>query len=124
MKIKEELEKLKTVDIYSLLMFALFKIRDIPEYSTLSELVYLIDKENLLKLCEYFGGLTITIPTIEELESLIYSLLLYQYVDIEGMKYDDATELIGYKSSDLRKVKTDYTKLKGILMKYDFNRDK
>ena len=124
MKIKEELEKLKTVDIYSLLMFALFKIRDIPEYSTLSELVYLIDKEDLLKLCEYFGGLTITIPTIEELESLIYSLLLYQYVDIEGMKYDDATELIGYKSSDLRKVKTDYTKLKGILMKYDFNRDK
>ena len=124
MKIREELEKLKSVDIYSLLMFALFKLRDIPEYSTLSELVYLIDRENLLKLCEYFGGLTITIPTISELESLVYSLLLYQYVDIDNMKYDDAVDIIGHKSCDLRKVKSDYLKMKGLLSKYDFNRNK
>lgn len=124
MKIKEELEKLKSVDVYSLLMFALFKLRDIPEYATLSELVYLIDRENLLKLCEYFGGLTISIPTIDELESLVYSLLLFQYVDIDKMKYDDAIELIGHKSSDLRKVKADYVSLKELLGKYDFNRNK
>ena len=124
MKIKEELEKLKSVDVYSLLMFALFKLRDVPEYATLSELVYLIDRENLLKLCEYFGGLTISIPTIDELESLVYSLLLFQYVDIDKMKYDDAIELIGHKSSDLRKVKADYVGLKELLSKYDFNRNK
>ena len=124
MKIKEELEKLKSVDIYSLIMFALFKLRDIPEYSTLSELVYLIDRESLLKLCEYFGGMTISIPTIDELESLVYSLLLFQYVDIDKMEYDDAIKLIGYKSSDLRKVKADYVKLKELLSKYDFNRNK
>lgn len=124
MKIKEELEKLKSVDVYSLLMFALFKLRDIPEYSTLSELVYLIDRENLLKLCEYFGGMTISIPTIDELESLVFSLSLFQYVDIDKMKYDDAVELIGHKSSDLRKVKADYVKLRELLGKYDFSRGK
>lgn len=124
MRISEELEKLKAIDVYSLLMFALFKLRDIPEYSTLSELVYLIDRENLLKLCEYFGGMTISIPTIDELESLVYSLLLFQYVDIDKMKYDDAIELIGHKSSDLRKVKADYVELKELLSKYDFNRSK
>ena len=124
MKIKEELEKLRSVDIYSLIMFALFKLRDVPEYSTLSELVYLIDRENLLKLCEYFGGMTISIPTIDELESLVYSLLLFQYVDIDKMEYDKAVELIGHKSSDLRKVKADYMKLKELLDRYDFNRNK
>ena len=44
MKIKTELEKLKSVDIYSLLMFVLFKVKDVKEYSTMSELCYLLDK--------------------------------------------------------------------------------
>ena len=77
MKTTQELNNLKSQDIYSLILFALYKLREIPEYSTLSELAYIVDKENLLKLCEYFGGTTIHIPTIDELESILYSLLLY-----------------------------------------------
>lgn len=123
MKYKEEIAKLKTVDIYSLILFALFKLRDIPEYSTLSELVYVLDKDSLLKLCEYFGGLTLKIPTVEELESLVYSLLLYEYVNIENMSYKDACDIIGHSSKDLRKVKSDYNKLVEILDKYDFTRE-
>jgi hypothetical protein len=122
MKIKEELNKLKSVDIYSLMLFALFKIRDIPEYSSLSELAYVLDKNNLLKLCEYFGGLTIKIPTISDLESMVYTLVLYQLVDIDGMEYDDAVKQIGHNSSDLRRVKSDYIKMKNILDNYNFSR--
>ena len=55
MKIKEELAKLKDIDVYSLMLFAMFKLRDIPEYASLSEMVYILDKDSLLKLCEYFG---------------------------------------------------------------------
>ena len=79
MTIKEELSKLKTMDVFSLLLFILYKVRDIDEYSTISELAYVLDKDNLLKLCEYFGGLTITIPTIDELENIINSLLVCKY---------------------------------------------
>lgn len=118
--IKNEFKNLKDVDIYSLMLFSLFKIREIPEYATLSEMAYVLDKENLLKLCEYFGGMTIKIPTINELESLVYSLILYQYVNIDNIDYDEAIRLIGHKSSDLRKVKADYRKLCSILDKYDF----
>ena len=64
MTIKEELQKLHEPDIWSLLLFVLFKIKDIPEYSGISELAYILDRKNLLKLCEYFGGTTITMPTI------------------------------------------------------------
>ena len=119
MRVKEEFVKLKKTDVYSLILFALFKLRDIPEYSTLSELAYVLDKDNLLKICEYFGGLTIKIPTIEELESIVYSLVLYQYVNLDNMNYDEAIKIIGYESCDLIKVKTDYNKLCRILEKYN-----
>ena len=121
MKIKEELARLNEIDTYSLILFALYKLRDIPEYSSLSELAYVLDKDNLLKLCEYFGGLTIKVPTIYELEAIVYSLVLYQYVDIDGMKYEDAIKLIGHKSYNLRQVKSDYNRIKEILRNYNFN---
>lgn len=122
MKIKEDISKLKDVDVYSLILFTLYKMQDIPEYSAISELAYILDKDNLLKLCEYFGGTTIKIPTIEELETLVYSLVLYQYVNINGMPFKQATEIIGHKSSELRKVKTAYAQLCKVLEKYSFNR--
>ena len=121
MRIKEELSKLKDTDIYSLMLFALYKIKDVPEYSTLSELVYILDKESLLKLCEYFGGLTIKIPTIDELEMLVYTLILYQWVNIDGMDYEEAIKQIGHKSTDLRIVKSNYIELCKILEEYKFN---
>ena len=119
-RIREELTKLKDVDIYSLILFVLFKARNVPERASLSELVYVLDKDNLLKLCEYFGGQTITIPTITELEELVYSLVLYQYVDIDGMPYEEAIKIIGHKRVELRTVKSNYTKLKQVLDTYRF----
>ena len=95
-------------------------MNDIPEYSSLSQLSYVLDQNNLLNLCEYFGGQTITIPTIQEIESLVYSLLLYQYVKIDGIEYNDALELIGHKSCELRQVKKKYNSLCKILEKYTF----
>ena len=71
MKVKEELSNLKETDIYSLMMFVLYKMIDIPEYSSISELAFILDKDNLLKLCEYYGGTTIKIPTIQDLESIV-----------------------------------------------------
>ena len=119
-KINNKFTSLKDVDMYSLILFALFKLRDIPEYASLSEMVYILDKDSLLKLCEYFGGMTIKIPTIEELESLVYSLMLYQFINIEHKSYDESIQLIGHKSSDLRKVKSDYYRLCKILSQYNF----
>ena len=122
MTIKEELEKLKTTDLFSLLLFVLYKIRDIDEYSTISELAYVLDKQNLLNLCEYFGGITIRVPTIDELESLLNSLLLYQYIEIDGLSYEEAVSKVGFESYDLRSVKRDYLKISKLLEAYSFNR--
>lgn len=122
MTIKSELNKLKTTDLFSLLLFVLYKIRNIEEYSTISELAYVLDKDNLLNLCEYFGGITIRIPTIDELESIVNSLLVYQYVDIDGYEYKDAIKKIGFDSNQLRQVKKDYNKIVEVLKDYSFTK--
>lgn len=119
MSIKHELSKLKETDLWSLLLFALFKLKDCPEYSGISELAYILDKKNLFKLCEYFGGTTITIPTVEELETLVYALLLYQYVDIEHMPLNDAQTAIAQQGVDLRPVRNAYQSLSKILREYE-----
>ena len=116
--IATNLNNLKERDVYSLLLFCLYKLSDIPEYSSLSELVYVMDKNNFLNFCEYFGGQTIKVPTIEELDALMYSLLLYQYVKIDKIPYEKAMTLIGHESKELRAVKKNYRKLCEVLQKY------
>ena len=118
MNIKEELESLKEQDIYSFILFALFKIRDNPNYSTLSELSYILDKDSMLKLCEYFGGMTITIPTVEDLEYVILALLLYKYVDIENMPWEEAARLFRDKGYSFVKIRNIYTNLYDVLKNY------
>lgn len=119
MSIKTELEKLKEQDIWSLMLFVLCKVKDIPEYSGISELSYILDKKNLLRLCEYFGGCTITIPTIEELETIIYALLLYQHVNVEHMIFEEAVALIEKNDVDIRSIKACYHMLTDVLNSYD-----
>lgn len=119
---KKCINTLKDVDIYSMSMFVLYKLTSIPEYSVVGELPYILDKKNLLDFCNYFGGRTIKVPTLNELHSMMYLLLLYQYTKIEGKSYDEAIKLIGYKSSELRSVKTAYNRVCEVLDKYNFGR--
>ena len=121
MKIKEELNKLHETDIWSLMLFALYKIKDIPEYSSISQLAYILDKENMLKLCEYFGGLTIKIPTIKELETMLQSLVLYQYINIEGKDFDEALALVDCRAQDIKELRTSYFTISELLENYNFN---
>ena len=118
--IKNNIETLKETDFYSLILFTLFKMTEKPEYSSISQLAYILDKDNLLNLCAYFGGQTITIPTTYELESLVYGLLLYQKVKVDGMDYDEALALIGHESEELREVKKNYKQICSVMSKYSF----
>lgn len=120
MRFKEELAKLRDTDIYSLILFSLYKLKDINEYSTLSELAYILDKESLLKLCQYFGGLTIKIPTIEELETLVYALVLYQKVNIDGESFKDVYATMGYNTENMKDIKKAYIGLCDVLKNYSF----
>lgn len=110
-------------DVYSLIMFALFKLREVPEYSSLSELAYILDGKHLFNFLEYFGGTTIKIPTLAEFKVVIESLLLYQYVNIENIEYNQAIKLLDITEDiSIKDVKNCYAKLVDILNTYEFNR--
>ena len=121
MKIKSELKNLQETDIYSLMLFALYKVSGDPKQAALSQLAYILDKDNLLKLCEFFGGMTLKIPTVDELETLIYGLLIYQQVDIEHQDFDTVVETIKSKSINGKAAVKQYKVLKSLLRDYDFN---
>ena len=117
-RLKSEIDTLKNQDIYSLMLFILFKLRDLPEYSTLSELIYILNKDEFLKLCEYFGGLTIKIPTIEELENLVNVLLLYKYINIDNIEQEKAEKLLNCNKRELNYIKENYSRVVNILNNY------
>ena len=120
MSIKSEFEKLNERDVWSLLLFALCQIKEIPEYSGLSELAYILDRKSILKLCEYFGGCTIKIPTLEELEILTYALLLFQYVDLQGIELEDAILKIDIDATKRNELRNLYVSIRRVLKDYEF----
>ena len=121
MSIKQELQKLKEPDIWGFMLFALYKIKEIPEYSSISEMAYILDKSNFLRLCEYFGGCTIKIPTVQEIELLLYGLLLYQYVEIDKIPINDAFILMQNSDYSVKEIKNSYNKIKELLTNYELS---
>lgn len=116
--VKNSLDKLSTKDVQSMLMFVLFKLREIPEVAPLSQLVYLLDENSLIKLLKYFGGQTITFPTIEDLRILIHTLTLYKSVDIDHDDFD--SKLAEVPSEILTPVTDLYNEVKDLMEEYVF----
>lgn len=121
MKIKDQLQALKTPDWYSLMLFALYRLLEVPEYSALGELAYVLDKNNLFRLLEVFGGLTIRVPTVDEMKDITRILLVYQRVCVEGADYEEALSELECNSEELKRVKAGYPKLCEVMSKYEFH---
>ena len=121
--IKSKLDTLHLSDIYSLILFVMYKIQDIPEYAMLSELCYLLDGANLTRLLTYFAGKTITIPTEEELANMSKALLLYQYVNIDGNSLTEAyTKLKDITAKQKNQITDLYLKIIPIMNSYTIDR--
>ena len=121
MNMGTEVNNLTSNDIYALMLFALYKLNDTSEYSSLSQLSYILDKENLLKLCQFYGGTTIYVPKIEELEDMLNALLMYQKVDIENMDIEEYLKQLKNKIGNTKYVQKNYGVVKDILKNYNFN---
>lgn len=124
---KETMEKLSALereDIYSLLLFALFKMRDDPGYSSISELAYLLNGKSLYNLLEFYGGQTIKVPTLKEFNTVVQALLLYQFINIEKIEYSQAITLVDTTYCTEKEIKECYSKMVDILIDYDFHREK
>ena len=121
--IKKNLNSLHLSDIYSLMLFVLFKVQEVPEYAVASELCYLLDGANMTRLLTYFAGRTVTFPTESEMTIVTNALLMYQYINIDGETFTAAQnklEKLTKKEKD--KVTDLYVQLLPIMKQYNIDR--
>lgn len=121
MNANKYLDELTKNDIYSLMLFVLYQNQKIPEHAALSELIYVLDRPNLLKLCQYFGGETLKIPTIDELKYLILSLNLYQQVNIEKKDLEQCINSINEPHNVIKIIKQNYNSICDIMSNVGLN---
>ena len=116
----EVVAALQQQDIYSIICGLIYELQGIPEYSILSELCYLCDKDSFENILKYFSGKTISIPTKEEVSDSIKVLLLYQYYIVEKRPWKDCVLLAGYDSNNGKGAKNKLARLIEMLEKQNF----
>ena len=121
MSLTNNLQNLKQKDVFNIMLFVLYKLKDIPDYKVLSELSYLVDKEALLNICQYYGGMTIRIPTIDELNNVLNALTLYLKVDMQHLNFEDSLNKFELNKEERQQLINTYIILKDTLMNYRFN---
>jgi len=115
---KEQIQYLKERDLYSIILYAIYKCTGDEKYSTISELIYTIDKDSLLNLCSVFGGTTIRIPTVAEMKLYTNALLVYKLM-LDGKSFQEAFSQTGLDISYRRKIATIYNELVDIIENYE-----
>ena len=121
--IKKNHNSLHLSDIYSLMLFVLFKVQEIPEYAVTSELCYLLDGANMTRLLTYFAGRTVTFPSEAELAIVTNALLMYQYINIDGETFTAAqNKLENLTKKEKDKVTELYVQLLPIMKQYNIDR--
>ena len=116
------LEQLDKKDIYSLILFFLYRLKEIPEYSTLSELIYILDNENFIKFLNYYGGKTIKVPKVEELSILLDSLLIYEKQQSSNMSVTEIFKDMDIPKKDRTEILKILSLIPELLENYDFKR--
>ena len=121
--IKKNLNSLHLSDIYSLMLFILFKVQEIPEYAVVSELCYLLDGANMTRLLTYFAGRTVTFPTEAEMSIVTNALLMYQYINIDGDTFTAAQNKLENLTKKQKDAVTElYVQLLPIMKQYNIDR--
>lgn len=121
--IKANLNNLHLSDIYSLMLFVMYKLQDVPDYAALSELCYLLDGSNLTRLLTYFEGRTLQVPTAEEFANMSKALLLYQYINVDGHTLVEAQDRLENVTAKQRDQITElYLKILPIMRQYNIDR--
>lgn len=122
MKTRVDLSRLTDQDLTSLLLFSLYKLHEDPNYSTLSQLAFLLDKESLIKLLKLYGGTTIKVPTIDEFQLLLSALNVYNNVNIECKDFNKVISSLTKDNPGLSKDRLldAYTVICNVLKDYSF----
>ena len=117
-QITKDLNTLKDDDLITIILYCIYKFTDDPDYVTISELAYTLDKDSMYKLCATFGGTTVKIPTLEEYKRMIKVMLVFDYVNREGLTFEEACEKANIED-DLEEVTKMYSLISEVVSNYE-----
>lgn len=117
------LEELDKKDIYSLLLELLIRMKGDPKYSTLGELAYILDNENFIKFLNYFGGQTITVPTVKQLSGVLAAITVYVYQQDGDKPLPEVMKEVGVAPRDRDEVLEVLNLIPQLVTNYDFKRN-
>lgn len=118
------LEELDKQDIYSLILFTLYKLKDVDEYSVLSELVYILDEKSFSRFLSYFEGQTIKIPKIQDLKNIVNALLFYERKSNTQLTDDEIMFDLNIPEKEKSELYKTLNLISEIIKEYDFKRSK
>lgn len=122
--IRYNLDNMQLNDVYSLMLFLMYKMQDLPDRAVLSKLCYLLDGRGIQRLLAYFAGQTVTFPTEAELQEMTSAMLLYKFINVDHMSFVDAYEALPEELTAKQKerVKETYLSIIPLIDNYDFSR--
>lgn len=98
--------------VYSLALGLLYVLRDEEPYRNLSRLAFFLDRNSFDSLVDNLGGMTVTIPTREEVNSMLKALVYYQIRYLENKSFSEACRLSGANLKDINKINSYSKKIK------------
>ena len=113
--IKEDISKLRDEDFINKILYLIYKVSDDPRYSTVSELVYILGKDQLYRLCSVLGGCTIKIPTLKELKIFTGALYIYYTIHTTDTKFEVALERLNLDQASRKQLFSIYKEVESIL---------
>ena len=102
-------------DIYYMALALLHVLRDEGSYTDTSRLALILDEENFDRLIDNCGGMTITIPTRDEVNISLKSLIYYQLTSMHHLSNKEAMERSGLSIVDAAKVQAKSRRIRGYL---------
>lgn len=97
--ISDNLKSLSEEDLINEVLYLIYKLKDDPRYSVISELIYILGKDDLFKLCSVLGGCEIKVPTILELKLFIGAIYIYFSMNTENKTFEEAFKELNLDSS-------------------------
>lgn len=117
-QITKDLNALREDDLITIILYCIYKFTNDKDYATIAELAYTLDKESLYKLCATFGGTTIKVPTIKEYKTMAKVMLIFEYVNSDGLTYVEACDKanVDYEDENIRAM---YSLMQEVLESYE-----
>lgn len=102
------IKNLNEEDFINEILYLIYKFNDNPKYSGISELIYVLGKDDLLKLCSVFGGCDLRIPTLLELKLFIGGFYVYYAMHTTNCDFESAFKELNLDNSLKKQIYSVY----------------